>query len=75
MVKDDSIGQFMKDQDSHKRTITELDAGFGRESERSLENTAEMQRQYTEMQNSFNERIEDLQVQVLFLLGRVKKTT
>mmetsp|Transcript_6087 Transcript_6087/g.15045 ORF Transcript_6087/g.15045 Transcript_6087/m.15045 type:complete len:191 (-) Transcript_6087:184-756(-) len=64
MVKDDAIAQCMRDEETHKKTIDELDSGFNQESDRALENTAEMQRQYREMQNSFNERIEDLQLQV-----------
>mmetsp|Transcript_6088 Transcript_6088/g.15053 ORF Transcript_6088/g.15053 Transcript_6088/m.15053 type:complete len:109 (-) Transcript_6088:561-887(-) len=71
MVKDDAIAQCMRDEETHKKTIDELDSGFNQESDRALENTAEMQRQYREMQNSFNERIEDLQLQVCHSRGTV----
>ena len=69
-VKDDSIAQCRAEQDYHKKQIEELDAGFNQESIMSLENTGEMQRQHREMQNSFNERIEDLQTQVGVGSGR-----
>jgi len=64
MVKDDAISGYVNDETAYKQKIEELDEGFKGESERSLENTLEMSRQFREMQSSFNTRIEDLQTQV-----------
>merc|ERR1712166_659443 len=57
MMKDEQIANSTKGEQDSRRRITELDNAFQDEYEKSKDNTGEMNRQYREMQESFNERI------------------
>merc|ERR1719253_1594279 len=61
MMKDEQIANAHRGEEELRRRITELDNAFQEEYEKSKDNTGEMNRQYREMQESFNERIGQLQ--------------
>ena len=60
MMKDEQIRAAQAAEETLQKRIAELDRGFKDEHDKSLEVTGEMSRQYREMQDSFNERIEVL---------------
>lgn len=64
MMKNEQIASSKKGEEDLRTRIVELDQGFKDEFEKATENTGEMSRQYREMQESFNERIEALQLHV-----------
>lgn len=64
MMKDEAIAGSRSAEEALQKRIAELDRGFKDEHDKSLEVTGEMSRQYREMQDSFNERIEVLQGEV-----------
>jgi len=64
MMKNEQIASSKSAEEQLRTRIVELDQGFKDEFEKATENTGEMSRQYREMQESFNERIEALQIHV-----------
>eukprot|EP00927_Polykrikos_kofoidii_P079481 TRINITY_DN76267_c0_g1_i1.p1 TRINITY_DN76267_c0_g1~~TRINITY_DN76267_c0_g1_i1.p1 ORF type:complete len:221 (+),score=62.36 TRINITY_DN76267_c0_g1_i1:93-665(+) len=64
MMKDEQTINSKKAEEDLRNRVKELDKCFDDEAERCRENTAEMSRQYKEMQESFNDRIGALQKEV-----------
>eukprot|EP00405_Crypthecodinium_cohnii_P019516 CAMPEP_0206464378 /NCGR_PEP_ID=MMETSP0324_2-20121206/27181_1 /ASSEMBLY_ACC=CAM_ASM_000836 /TAXON_ID=2866 /ORGANISM="Crypthecodinium cohnii, Strain Seligo" /LENGTH=191 /DNA_ID=CAMNT_0053936999 /DNA_START=75 /DNA_END=650 /DNA_ORIENTATION=+ len=61
MYKQDQASKSRQSEEELRGRIRELDVCFQQEADRCRENTAEMSRQYREMQESFNEKIKVLQ--------------
>eukprot|EP00439_Symbiodinium_sp_Y106_P050444 s2342_g6.t1 len=64
MMKDEQILACRKSEDELRKRIAELDKAFDDEAVRRREHTAEMSRQYREMQDSFNQTIDETQKKV-----------
>merc|ERR1740116_834767 len=64
MYKTEQAANAKKSEMELRARIQELDQCFEQESDKCREHTGEMSRQYREMQENFNERIEVLQSQV-----------
>jgi len=63
-MKDEQTANAMRSEEELRQRVKELDGGFEKEAKDCREHTAEMGRQYREMQESFNLKIEDLQQKV-----------
>merc|ERR1719254_89189 len=61
MMKDEQIANSQRGEQELRKRMAELDNAFQAEYDKSKDNTGEMNRQYREMQESFNERIGQLQ--------------
>jgi len=64
MYKEEQAANSRKCEAELRQRVQELDQCFEKEGDKCREHTGEMSRQYREMQDSFNERIEVLQKQV-----------
>merc|ERR1719253_1296248 len=64
MMKDEQTISSKRCEQELRNRIGDLDKNFEDEAEKCRENTGEMSRQYREMQESFNERIDVLQKHV-----------
>lgn len=75
MIKDEQILGCRKSEDGLRKRIAELDQAFEDEAVRCRENTAEMSRQYREMQESFNDTIDVLQKKVSEAKAEIESVT
>mmetsp|Transcript_10779 Transcript_10779/g.26892 ORF Transcript_10779/g.26892 Transcript_10779/m.26892 type:complete len:190 (-) Transcript_10779:43-612(-) len=75
MYKQEQAANSKKSEAELRQRIRDLDDCFEKEADRCRENTGEMSRQYREMQESFNERIEILQKSVAEAKAEIEAVT